>query len=42
MRNNMLDGCAIVPQKPQAIRNRRAWKRRLALFITLSIAFIPV
>ncbi|MEQ1969728.1 hypothetical protein ABLA30_22825 [Xenorhabdus nematophila] len=42
MRNNMHDGCAVVPTKPQAIRNRRAWKRRITLFTISLIAFIPV
>ncbi|WP_269749574.1 hypothetical protein [Xenorhabdus lircayensis] len=42
MRNNMLDGCRVFPTKPQAIRNRRARKRRITPFIISLIAFIPV
>jgi hypothetical protein len=42
MRNNMLDGNSAVPKKPQAIRNRRVWKRRIALLITSLIVFIPL
>ncbi|OTA16545.1 hypothetical protein Xbed_03472 [Xenorhabdus beddingii] len=42
MRNNMRDGMAVVPTQPQAIRNRRAWKRRIALFLISIVVFIPV
>ncbi|WP_340619300.1 hypothetical protein [Xenorhabdus siamensis] len=42
MRNNMHDECAVVPAKPQAIRNRRARKRRIALFLISIVVFIPV
>ncbi|WP_279625591.1 hypothetical protein [Xenorhabdus ishibashii] len=42
MRNNMFDECAVVPKKPQAVRNRRVWKRRVALLIISIVVFIPV
>ncbi|PHM56521.1 hypothetical protein Xhom_02014 [Xenorhabdus hominickii] len=42
MRNNMRDGCAVIPTQPQAVRNRRAWKRCLALLIVSIVVFIPV
>ncbi len=42
MRNNMFDGCAVVPKQPQAIRNRRFHVRRLALLIISLFVFIPV
>ncbi|PHM46558.1 hypothetical protein [Xenorhabdus miraniensis] len=42
MRNNVHDAMAVVPTQPQAIRNRRAWKRRIALLIISTIVFIPV
>ncbi|PHM50144.1 hypothetical protein Xekk_04222 [Xenorhabdus sp. KK7.4] len=41
MRNNMFDWCVVVPKKPQAVRNRRAWKRRLALFLISIVVLIP-
>ncbi len=41
MRNNMFDGCAVIPAKPQAVRNRRAWKRRLTLFLISIVVLIP-
>ncbi len=42
MRNNMRDGSAVIPEKPQAIRNRHARPRRITLFIMSLIAFIPM
>ncbi|MBC8947370.1 hypothetical protein Xind_03931 [Xenorhabdus indica] len=42
MRNTLFDECAVIPKKPQAVRNRRARKRRIALFTVSLIVFIPV
>ncbi|WP_446470604.1 hypothetical protein [Xenorhabdus stockiae] len=42
MRNNMHDGSAVIPAKPQAVRNRRTWKRRITLFLISFTVFIPV
>ncbi len=41
MRNPLFDGCAVIPKKPQAVRNRRAWKRHLALFLISIVVLIP-